>query len=398
MANPEHLEIIKQGVDAWNAWRQEHPEIEPNLANADLNEMRLNEANLNNTDLRRADLQNTDFRGADMIRADLRAANISKASFNLAKLSEANFSEAYLRESDFSEADLRRAYFIRTDLVRVDLWQTNLNRADFRWSYIIGSDLKRATLNQSDLRWAHLSETNLAEADLNRANLIKTSFIKTDLNHAIFKEVAMAWTCFVDVDLSDIKELHTARHFGPTSIGIDTILRSKGRISETFLRGAGVSEGFIQNMALLAENPSGYHRCFISYSAKDLEFAEKLLTDLQTRGVRCWTAAGDMKIGDKTWDSIYHFIRMRDKFVLILSENSTASDWIEDEVNAALEEENKHQIPILFPIRIDSAPVKTDQAWAEYIKKTRNIGDFAGWKDHDTYQQALEKLLEALKA
>ena len=397
MPKPEHFEIVNQGVDAWNKWREENPEIEPDLSDCDLSEMRLNNANFGDTDLRRSDLRNTDFRGSNLVRADLRAANITKASFNLAKMREANFSEAYIRESDLSEADLKRAYFIRADLVRVDLWETNLTKADFRWSYLIGTDLKHANLNQADLRWSHMSEVNLSEANLSEANLIKASLTKANLHHANLKDITVAWTHFDDVDLSATKELYTAKHFGPSSIGIDTIIRSNGKIPETFLRETGVSENFIQNMALLTEKGLSYHSCFISHSVKDAEFVEKLYTDLQNRGVRCWPASGDMKIGDKTWDSIYHYIRMRDKVLLVLSEDSISGNWVEDEVNAALAEENKRKMPILLPIRVDSSVLEIDMAWAEYINKTRNILDFSNWKDHDGYLEVFDNLLELLK-
>ena len=397
MPNSEHFEIVQQGVDEWNKWRDENPEIEPDLSDCDLSEMRLNNANFGDTDLRRSNLKNTDFRGSNLVRADLRAANISKASFNLAKMREANFSEAYIRESDLSEADLKRAYFIRADLVRVDLWETNLTKADFRWAYLIGTDLKHANLHHADLRWSHMSEVNLSEADLSEANLIKASLTKANLHHANFKDIAMAWTHFDDVDLSVTKELFTAKHFGPSSIGIDTIIRSNGKIPETFLREAGVSENFIQNMALLTEEGLAYQSCFISYSGKDIEFVEKLHKDLQNQGVRCWLASGDMKIGDKTWDSIYHYIRMRDKVLLILSQDSITSNWIEDEVNGALAEENKRKMPILLPIRIDASDLANDMAWAEYVNKTRNILDFSNWKNHDGYIEVFDKLLEVLK-
>jgi uncharacterized protein YjbI with pentapeptide repeats len=397
MPSSEHFEIVNQGVDAWNKWREVNPEIEPDLSDVDLSEKKLNNANFGDTDLRRSDLTNTDFRGANLVRADLRAANISKASFNLAKMREANFSEAYIRESDLSEADLKRAYFIRADLVRVDLWETNLTKADFRWSYLIGTDLKHANLNQADLRWSHLSEVNLSEANLSEANLIKASLTKANLHHANLKDITMAWTHFDDVDLSVTKELYTAKHFGPSSIGIDTIIRSNGKIPETFLRETGVSENFIQNMALLTEKGLSHQSCFISYSGKDNEFVEKLYTDLQNKGVRCWLASEDMKIGDKTWDSIYHYIRMRDKVLLILSEDSISSNWIEDEVNAALAEENKRKMPILLPIRVDASVLENDMAWAEYINKTRNILDFSNWKDHDTYLDVLDSLLDVIK-
>ena len=397
MPNPKHFEVIQQGVDAWNQWREEHPEIEPDLAGADLSGLKFKEANFADTDLRRTDLTNSDFRGANLVRADLRAANINKTSFNLAKLSEANFSEAYLRESDLSEADLRKAYFIRADLVRVDLWEANLSRADFRWAYLIGTDLKRADLTSADLRWAYISEVNLAEADLQKANFTKANLIKTDLDQANLEDVTLAWTYFGDMDLSAAKALNTAKHYGPSSIGIDTVYRSKGKIPTALLHGAGVSDSFIRNMKSLTDKSFAYHSCFISHAGKDHEFAQKLHADLQNNGVRCWFAAEEMKIGDLTWDSIYHFIRMHEKILLILSKNSMTSNWIENEVNAALAEENKRKTPILFPICLYWTVMNTDQAWAEYINKTRNIFDFSKWQKAETYQQSLEWLLGDLK-
>jgi len=397
MPNAQHFEIVQQGVEAWNNWREENPEIEPDLSEFDLSNMKLNSANLNDTDLRRSELRNTDFRNASMVRADLRAANINKASFNLAKLREANFSEAYIRESDLSETDLKRAYFIRTDLVRVDLWESDLTKADFRWAYLIGTDLKQANLTRADFRWAHLSESNLSQANLSQANLIKASLIKTNLHHCNLDEVIMAWTNFGDVDLSLAKELFTVRHFGPSSIGIDTTMRSSAKIPETFLRESGVAENIIQNMALLTEEGLSYHYCFVSHSGKDLEFAEKLYADLQNRGVRCWFASEDLKVGDKTWDSIYHYIRMRDKVLLILSDASISTRWAEDEVNATLAEEHKRNKSILLPIRVDSAVLESDLAWAKNISKTRNIFDFSNWKDHDAYHQVLESLLDNIR-
>jgi hypothetical protein len=42
--------------------------------------------------------------------------------------------------------------------------------------------------------------------------------------------------------------------------------------------------------------------------------------------------------------------------------------------------------------------LKTDQAWAADIRRTRHIGDFTNWKNHDAYQKAFARLLEDLKA
>ena len=34
MANDEHVAILKKGVDTWNAWRRENPDIRPDLSGA----------------------------------------------------------------------------------------------------------------------------------------------------------------------------------------------------------------------------------------------------------------------------------------------------------------------------------------------------------------------------
>ena len=36
MANPEQVKVLRQGVEAWNEWRLQHPEIVPDLGEANL--------------------------------------------------------------------------------------------------------------------------------------------------------------------------------------------------------------------------------------------------------------------------------------------------------------------------------------------------------------------------
>ncbi len=52
MANQEHLDILQRDVEAWNHWRHEHEDIQPNLRGANLID-----ANLSYTDLSFADLR-----------------------------------------------------------------------------------------------------------------------------------------------------------------------------------------------------------------------------------------------------------------------------------------------------------------------------------------------------
>ena len=146
-----------------------------------------------------------------------------------------------------------------------------------------------------------------------------------------------------------------------------------------------------------------FYSCFISYSSKDDEFAKRLHADLQQEGVRCWFAPEDLKIGERFRRSIEDAIRLHDKLLLILSEDSVNSTWVEDEVESALEKERKakergEERTVLFPIRLDSAVMETDAAWAASIRRTRHIGDFSAWKDHDAYQVAFQRLLRDLKS
>jgi len=145
-------------------------------------------------------------------------------------------------------------------------------------------------------------------------------------------------------------------------------------------------------------NPIDYYTCFISYSSHDEPFAKRLYADLQHEGVRCWFAPEDLKIGDKIRHRIDESIHLYDKLLLVFSEHAVKSEWVEHEVEAAFEKERQHHKEVLFPVRLDEAVMQTTEAWAADIRRTRHIGDFTSWKQHDDYQQALERLLRDLKA
>jgi hypothetical protein len=113
--------------------------------------------------------------------------------------------------------------------------------------------------------------------------------------------------------------------------------------------------------------------------------------------VRCWFAPHDLRIGDKILDALDQAIQLRDKVLLILSEASIASEWVEDEVDKAFEEERQRGGVVLFPLRVDDAVMETKEAWASKLRRSRHIGDFRAWKDHDAYQKALERVLRDLR-
>ena len=100
MANSEHVKIIKQGADTWNEWRKNNPDINPDLAWANLIGLDLQGidftgsilygTNLQNAVLNSATMKNADLEGANLIDAVLENANLEGANMKLAVLDRAN--------------------------------------------------------------------------------------------------------------------------------------------------------------------------------------------------------------------------------------------------------------------------------------------------------------------
>jgi len=300
-----------------------------------------------------------------------------------------------LGHADLSRADLTNANLVRAKLHGADLSGAILHRAilgeaKLNWAILGGANLSVANLGVADLRLADLSGANLSGAILNWTNLSGANLSGANLNHSRLHE-----TVFGDVDLSSVIGLETCIHFGPSIVDFRTLQRS-GPLPLKFLRGVGLPDVLIDYLPSLLNQPIQMYSCFISYSSKDDDFARRLHADLQNNGVRCWFAPHDMRIGAKILDTIDGAIRVHDKLLLILSENSIASDWVEDEVNKAFAEERNRKQTVLFPVRIDDAVMDTPKPWARKLRDQRNIGDFTQWKTHDAYQKSLDRLLRDL--
>ncbi|MBZ5522305.1 MAG: toll/interleukin-1 receptor domain-containing protein [Acidobacteriia bacterium] len=360
MANLEHLQILKGSVrirkgpfggesfpyfvKAWNQWREENPGIEPNLSEANLSGANLVAANLSKTDLSRA-----------LLSGDLRSLNLTGA---------------------------------------------NLRGAD------LSGDLRGANLSRADLSGANLSHGNFSGADLSHSNLSRVNLSGSTLIGAIFDNARVEYTHFENVDLSNVKGIETTKHSGPSVIDIKTIYLSKGKIPAIFLRGAGVPDNFIVFMSSLVGASFEFYSCFISYSFKDQEFADRLFADLQTNGVRCWFAQHDMQAGKTVHEQIDTAIRLHERLLLIVSSASINSEWVKTEIAKARKREIKERKRVLFPIRLN---ISFDQLqeWEcfdadrgkDSAREIREyyIPDFTGWKNHDKYQQEFKKLLRDLK-
>lgn len=141
------------------------------------------------------------------------------------------------------------------------------------------------------------------------------------------------------------------------------------------------------------------YSCFISHSAKDKHFCERLHADLQAKGVRVWYFPEDAKWGETVWGEIDRSINVYDKLVVVCSENSLRSGPVNREIERALKREDTERKGILFPIRIDDYIFDKweHERKADVVRKV--VGDFTGWdKDTAKYDKAFDKLLKGLQA
>jgi hypothetical protein len=161
----------------------------------------------------------------------------------------------------------------------------------------------------------------------------------------------------------------------------------------------------IDYLPSLLNQPIQFYSCFISYSIKDQEFADRLYADLQNKGVRCWFAPHDIRAGKKIHEQIDEAIRVYDRLLLILSYASMGSEWVKTEISKARKRELHEKRRMLFPVRLVEFETLRDwecfdvDAGKDSAQEIREyyVPDFSRWKDHDTYQKEFEKLLRDLR-
>lgn len=184
MANSQHIEWLRQGVDEWNE-RRSNEDFVPDLEDADISGLFdgggfvqsaesvsqkaylgkldnyanlsgidlsgailrnavLNNVNLANANLRCADLKGCNLNGAILNGADLDFAHVRGAQFGFcAQLRGAKFFSRNLKSEDFDDASMRGTDFSQTDLTDAILANRELGGADLRYARLEGAMLFR---------------------------------------------------------------------------------------------------------------------------------------------------------------------------------------------------------------------------------------------------------------
>ncbi len=388
----EQRSILKQGVETWNKWREENSRTEIYLKNSELIGANLKEANLSY-----AKLENSNFRGADLSGANLMKADLGNAILSDANLAGTELMGAKLREADFRHADLSKAHLLGASLIRTDLSEANLTSA---------------MLVLADLRSANLTSAKLEKAELIEANLWGTKLVGSD-----FTDSVLGATIFGNSDLSETIGLEYVHHLYPSIISADTFALSKGKIPVDFLRGCGLRDSDIEYAklcnpdlnnnetnqilykihGLLGTQALQISPLFISYSHDDSGFVDKLEIGLNEKGIRFWRDIHDMSSG-RIETQVDQAMRFNPTVLLILSEHSLQSDWVEHEVRTARSLEKEMKKDVLCPVALDDS--WKNGPWAKRIMEQimeYNILDFSEWKDDAKFENAFNKLINGLE-
>jgi len=393
MADEEQVRLLNEkGVKAWNEWRRANPEARVDFSGMSFRGFYLNGVNL---------------RGANLVGVNLKEATLIDGN-----LCDANLSEAFLPEVTLYGADLAGANLTEANMQGADLIAVNLDGATLSYAILAEADLTRAKLTKADLKGVYLMSSYLRGADLSGAILREADLRGADLSEADLRSTDFNYchigaTLFGNVDLSRSIGLDTVIHRGPSTIGIDSVYRSRGNIPEVFLRQAGIPESFIAQIGSLVGALSAveFYSCFISYSHADKAFAQRLHDTLQSKGVRCWLDEHQLLPGDDIYHEVDRGIRLWDKMLLCCSENSLKSWWVDNEIGTAFEKEQQlmkdreAKVQALVPLNLDGY-LFSDKWQSGYQSQVRRrlAADFTEASDAGKFDEQVERLIKALRA
>ncbi len=126
-------------------------------------------------------------------------------------------------------------------------------------------------------------------------------------------------------------------------------------------------------------------RVFISHSTKDKDFVKKLRESLSEADIEVFQFHTNLKPGDKILSTIKEALRNSDFIIVVLSQESVKSDWVNFEISTVLLNEKSQEETLLIPVLIEDCEIP-------YSLNDRFYADF-----RKSFNEGVETLLEGLK-
>ena len=128
---------------------------------------------------------------------------------------------------------------------------------------------------------------------------------------------------------------------------------------------------------------------FLSYNSKDETWAKRLKTALVSRTFKVWLACDEILPGEQFPAAIERGMKACNAIALIVSPESLASGWVQEEYNTALVLIHKSPMPVpLIPVLLRTAELPP-------FLSTREFADF---RDESAFDAALDRLAAGLTA
>lgn len=125
---------------------------------------------------------------------------------------------------------------------------------------------------------------------------------------------------------------------------------------------------------------------FLSHSSKDKFFARELAERLEAYGVKVWLDEAELNIGDSLTEKIGAAIEEADFLGVVLSENSVNSEWVQRELQVAMQKELRERRVVVLPLlleKVDIPPFLRDKKYADFT-------------DPEEYEESLPLVLRNL--
>jgi uncharacterized protein YjbI with pentapeptide repeats len=405
MADIELVQIVKRGRDAVAAWREENPN-----RSMDLNACYMSHARIPMVDLRGADMRSGDFMGAMIRRANLSSSYLNDAHFYRADLRETDLSRSLAPGANLRGADLRGANLSGINLDRGTLSEANLSGADLTNANLDRANLDRANFTGANLtgasfNGANLSRTNLSGATLSEADFYEAVLNDTATDDADFHNCIIGYTVFQNCALGAAIGLDNVRHDAPSTIGLDTLLRSGGNLPESFFLGSGLplfTSGFQATVAGSRVTTVEVH---ISCANEDIEFARQLEQNLRDQGIRSWVFAAGFRgnpLVDRRATSgeeeIERWVRHYDRLIVVCSSAAFDSETVRNDITGAQESGKTTDRWTMFLVDADGIMGAGRHRNARLLAEDNRFFDLTDQASNsEEYQVALTDLVENLR-